>query len=97
MFQWQKLQRKSFLGQTLKITRVSNLVLFQKQTGVYVKVPVFSFAKLRRVDISLGPEMKSTGEVMGKDYTLEKALYKGLVASGMKIQNLWFCSFDGGR
>ncbi len=53
--------------------------------GVYVKVPVFSFAKLRRVDITLGPEMKSTGEVMGKDATLEKALYKGLLASGMKI------------
>ncbi|CAM3085923.1 carbamoyl-phosphate synthase large subunit [Filibacter tadaridae] len=54
--------------------------------GVYVKVPVFSFAKLRRVDITLGPEMKSTGEVMGKDTTLEKALYKGLVASGMEIK-----------
>ncbi|BAQ10453.1 carbamoyl phosphate synthase large subunit [Bacillus sp. OxB-1] len=54
--------------------------------GVYVKVPVFSFAKLRRVDITLGPEMKSTGEVMGKDTTLEKALYKGLVAAGMEIK-----------
>ncbi|MFA9557389.1 carbamoyl-phosphate synthase large subunit [Evansella sp. AB-rgal1] len=52
---------------------------------VSVKVPVFSFAKLRSVDITLGPEMKSTGEVMGRDYTLEKALYKGLIASGMKI------------
>ncbi|WP_100333742.1 carbamoyl-phosphate synthase large subunit [Bacillus alkalisoli] len=54
--------------------------------GVFVKVPVFSFAKLRNVDITLGPEMKSTGEVMGKDVTLEKALYKGLVASGMNIK-----------
>ncbi len=44
-----------------------------------MKVPVFSFAKLHRVDITLGPEMKSTGEVMGKDITLEKALYKGLL------------------
>lgn len=61
--------------------------LVKEKKGVYVKVPVFSFAKLRRVDITLGPEMKSTGEVMGKDMTLEKALYKGLVASGMKIQN----------
>ncbi|MGO4887847.1 carbamoyl-phosphate synthase large subunit [Anaerobacillus sp. MEB173] len=52
---------------------------------VSVKVPVFSFAKLRMVDITLGPEMKSTGEVMGRDYTVEKALYKGLIASGMKI------------
>ena len=57
-----------------------------ERQGVYVKVPVFSFAKLRRVDTTLGPEMKSTGEVMGKDKTLEKALYKGLVASGMNIQ-----------
>ncbi|MDN4073507.1 carbamoyl-phosphate synthase large subunit [Fictibacillus terranigra] len=52
---------------------------------VFVKVPVFSFAKLRRVDTYLSPEMKSTGEVMGRDNTLQKALYKGLVASGMKI------------
>ncbi|WP_088105028.1 carbamoyl-phosphate synthase large subunit [Halalkalibacter urbisdiaboli] len=52
---------------------------------VSVKVPVFSFAKLRRVDITLGPEMKSTGEVMGRDKTLEKALYKGLIGAGMNI------------
>jgi carbamoyl-phosphate synthase large subunit len=59
--------------------------LQKEQSGVYVKVPVFSFAKLRRVDITLGPEMKSTGEVMGKDQTVEKALYKGLIASGIQI------------
>ncbi|CEH32071.1 carbamoyl phosphate synthase large subunit [Aneurinibacillus migulanus] len=52
---------------------------------VSVKVPVFSFAKLRRVDTTLGPEMKSTGEVMGRDTNLAKALYKGLIASGMSI------------
>ncbi|CAH2713326.1 Carbamoyl-phosphate synthase large chain [Neobacillus rhizosphaerae] len=60
--------------------------LVPEQKGVFVKVPVFSFAKLKSVDITLGPEMKSTGEVMGKDLTLEKALYKGLIASGMNIQ-----------
>jgi carbamoyl-phosphate synthase large subunit len=60
--------------------------LVTEKEGVFVKVPVFSFAKLKSVDITLGPEMKSTGEVMGKDVTLEKALYKGLVASGMTIQ-----------
>lgn len=60
--------------------------LVPEKEGVFVKVPVFSFAKLRSVDITLGPEMKSTGEVMGKDITLEKALYKGLIASGMNIQ-----------
>ncbi|AMR50232.1 MULTISPECIES: carbamoyl-phosphate synthase (glutamine-hydrolyzing) large subunit [Bacillus] len=58
-----------------------------EQQGVFVKAPVFSFAKLRRVDITLGPEMKSTGEVMGKDSTLEKALYKALIASGIQIPN----------
>ncbi|WP_042456226.1 carbamoyl-phosphate synthase large subunit [Neobacillus dielmonensis] len=60
--------------------------LVPEKKGVFVKVPVFSFAKLKDVDITLGPEMKSTGEVMGKDSTLEKALYKGLVASGISIQ-----------
>ncbi|PSL50748.1 carbamoyl-phosphate synthase large subunit [Salsuginibacillus halophilus] len=59
--------------------------LHPEPAQVAVKVPVFSFAKLRRVDINLGPEMKSTGEVMGRDYTLEKALYKGLKAAGMNI------------
>ncbi|WP_083516707.1 carbamoyl-phosphate synthase large subunit [Alicyclobacillus shizuokensis] len=52
---------------------------------VAVKVPVFSFAKLRRVDIDLGPEMKSTGEVMGCDATYAKALYKGLLAAGTRV------------
>ncbi|MFU1792826.1 carbamoyl-phosphate synthase large subunit [Paenibacillus azoreducens] len=52
---------------------------------VSVKVPVFSFAKLRRVEPTLGPEMKSTGEVMGRDLQYAKALYKGLIGAGMKI------------
>lgn len=52
---------------------------------VFVKAPVFSFGKLRSVDTTLGPEMKSTGEVMGSDVTLEKALYKAMVASGIKV------------
>ncbi|NQD99868.1 carbamoyl-phosphate synthase large subunit, partial [Staphylococcus xylosus] len=55
--------------------------------GVFVKAPVFSFNKLKNVDITLGPEMKSTGEVMGKDSTMEKALYKGLTASGMEVSD----------
>ncbi len=50
-----------------------------------VKVPVFSFGKLEQVDISLGPEMKSTGEVMGLDKSLQAAIYKGLVAAGAQI------------
>lgn len=51
----------------------------------FVKAPVFSFAKLRSVDTTLGPEMKSTGEALGTDITLDKALYKALVASGIKV------------
>ena len=51
----------------------------------FVKAPVFSFAKLRSVDTTLGPEMKSTGEALGGDVTLEKALYKALIASGVKV------------
>ncbi|MBA2174240.1 carbamoyl-phosphate synthase large subunit [Halobacillus locisalis] len=57
----------------------------KKPDGVYVKVPVFSFEKLRSVDTTLGPEMKSTGEVIGYDQTLEKALYKGMTSAGLKI------------
>lgn len=77
---------KAILGHSIKAQGFTpGLAPLSK--GVYVKVPVFSFAKLRRVDITLGPEMKSTGEVMGKDSTLEKALYKGLVAAGMEIKD----------
>lgn len=56
--------------------------LYPESTMVHVKAPVFSFAKLHRVDTYLGPEMKSTGEVMGSDSTLDKALYKAFAASG---------------
>ncbi|MHA0855876.1 carbamoyl-phosphate synthase large subunit [Paenibacillus sp. CMAA1364] len=59
--------------------------LWKESEYVSVKVPVFSFAKLRRVDTTLGPEMKSTGEVMGRDLQYAKALYKGLIGAGMKI------------
>lgn len=50
-----------------------------------IKVPVFSFAKLLKVDVSLGPEMKSTGEVMGLDTNYSFALYKALLGAGMQI------------
>ncbi|WP_238656030.1 carbamoyl-phosphate synthase large subunit [Paenibacillus piscarius] len=59
--------------------------LWPESEYVSVKVPVFSFAKLRRVEPTLGPEMKSTGEVMGRDKLYAKALYKGLIGAGMKI------------
>ena len=59
--------------------------LWPEDEYVSVKVPVFSFAKLRRVDPTLTPEMKSTGEVMGRDVQYAKALYKGLIGAGMRV------------
>lgn len=79
-----KLATKAILGARLRDLGYKNGLVPNKD-GVYVKVPVFSFSKLSKVDISLGPEMKSTGEVMGKDQTLEKALYKGLIGAGRKV------------
>ncbi|CAM3744505.1 carbamoyl-phosphate synthase large subunit [Mesobacillus thioparans] len=80
-----KIATKVILGQSIE-DQGYQTGLVPEQEGVFVKVPVFSFEKLRRVDITLGPEMKSTGEVMGKDTTLEKALYKGMIAAGMKFK-----------
>lgn len=76
---------KVILGQSLQ-SQGYKTGLAPEKPNVFVKLPVFSFAKLRSVDTSLGPEMKSTGEVMGKDTTLEKALYKGFAASGLKME-----------
>lgn len=59
--------------------------LYQEDDYVHVKAPVFSFTKLQKVDTYLGPEMKSTGEVMGSDRNLEKALYKAFEAAGLKV------------
>ena len=57
-----------------------------KQTSlVCVKVPIFSFQKLNRIDPALAPEMKSTGEVLGIDKTYEKALIKAFIAAGYKF------------
>lgn len=52
---------------------------------VAVKVPVFSTEKLPQVEVSLGPEMRSTGEVLGVGYNLQNALYKGFLAAGMTL------------
>ena len=59
--------------------------LYKVPPYIAVKVPVFSFEKLTDVDVQLGPEMKSTGEVLGIGRTLEEALYKGLLAAGYKM------------
>ncbi|HEX2280800.1 MAG TPA: carbamoyl-phosphate synthase large subunit [Thermomicrobiales bacterium] len=59
--------------------------LWPRQPLVAVKAPVFSMAKLRGVDTHLGPEMKSTGEVMGIDRAFEPAFYKALLAAGLAL------------
>ena len=59
--------------------------LYRESDYVAVKVPVFSFEKLHDVDTSLGPEMKSTGEVLGIAKTFHEALYKGIIAAGIKV------------
>ncbi len=71
---------KLILGQSLKELGYED-GLYPESDQVHVKAPVFSFTKLAKVDSLLGPEMKSTGEVMGSDVTLEKALYKAFEAS----------------
>lgn len=53
----------------------------------YVKAPVFSFSKIRGLDTYLSPEMKSTGEAIGYDTSLNRALYKALKASGLRVEN----------
>ncbi len=74
------------MGKTLKAQGIKVVYPKEKQRW-YVKVPVFSFSKIRGLDAYLSPEMKSTGEAIGYDDKLNRALYKALQASGMKIQN----------
>ncbi len=59
--------------------------LYKESDYIAVKVPVFSFEKLHDVDTSLGPEMKSTGEVLGIAKTLDEAVFKGLIGAGLKF------------
>lgn len=59
--------------------------LVEPKPYVAVKAPVFSFAKMQDVDIALGPEMKSTGEVMGIDYHYARALYKAITGAGTQV------------
>ncbi len=79
-----KLATAVMLGEKLKDTEWGTGLY--KKSGYYaVKVPVFSNAKLTDVDVALGPEMRSTGEVLGLDKDLDMALYKGLLGAGMSI------------
>jgi len=59
--------------------------IYKEAELIAVKVPIFSTEKLPRVEVSLGPEMRSTGEVLGVGRTLNEALYKGFLAAGGKI------------
>ena len=58
-----------------------------KRKRWYVKSPTFSFSKITGMDVVLSPEMKSTGEAIGYDYSLNRALYKSLRASGLRVSN----------
>ncbi len=74
------------LGKSLKEQGIFDIYPDEKKRW-YVKVPVFSFNKIRGLDAYLSPEMKSTGEAIGYDDKLNRALYKALQASGMHLQN----------
>ena len=74
------------LGKSLKEQGIVDIYPKEKERW-YVKVPVFSFNKIRGLDAYLSPEMKSTGEAIGYDDKLNRALYKALQASGMHLQN----------
>ncbi|WP_170243075.1 carbamoyl-phosphate synthase large subunit [Streptococcus suis] len=76
---------KLILGQSLAELGYAD-GLYPESKQVHVKAPVFSFTKLAKVDSLLGPEMKSTGEIMGSDVTLEKALYKAFEASYQHLE-----------
>lgn len=74
------------LGKSLKEQGFDKIYPEEKKRW-YVKVPAFSFSKLRGLDAYLSPEMKSTGEAIGYDDKLTRALYKALKASGMSVMN----------
>ena len=74
------------LGHSLKDQGIDMLYPDEKNR-YYAKAPAFSFSKLRGLDAYLSPEMKSTGEAIGYDNSLTRALYKALQASGVKLQN----------
>jgi carbamoyl-phosphate synthase large subunit len=74
------------LGKTLEEQGIHEIYPKEKER-YYVKAPAFSFSKLGGMDAYLSPEMKSTGEAIGYDKKLHRAMYKAMIASGMKLQN----------
>ena len=81
-----KIATKVMLGQSLKEQGYETGEAPRKNRW-YVKAPVFSFSKLRGADVYLSPEMKSTGEAIGYDNSLNRALYKALKAANMRVAN----------
>lgn len=77
---------KAMLGETLEKQGITDMTPPESKRW-YVKAPAFSFAKLTGMDAYLSPEMKSTGEAIGYDDRLNRALYKALQASGIKMKN----------
>ena len=77
---------KVILGKSLKEQGITVIYPEEKKRW-YVKVPAFSFAKLKGMDAYLSPEMKSTGEAIGYDRKLHRAMYKAMIASGIRMQN----------
>ena len=77
---------EAILGKSLKEQGLFDLYPEEKKRH-YVKVPVFSFNKIKGLDAYLSPEMKSTGEAIGYDDKLNRALYKALQAAGLRLQN----------
>ena len=76
----------AILGVSLKEQGLLDLYPEERDSW-YVKAPAFSFSKLKGMDAYLSPEMKSTGEAIGYDKKLHRAMYKALIASGIKLQN----------
>ncbi len=74
------------LGKSLKEQGI-NVLYPPEKSRYYVKAPAFSFSKLRGMDAYLSPEMKSTGEAIGYDREIHRAMYKALIASGLKLKN----------
>lgn len=81
-----KIASKVMLGESLK-SQGYDMVLYPDRNRWFVKTPAFSFSKIKGVDSYLSPEMKSTGEAIGYDDMLTRALYKSLQASGMQVLN----------
>ncbi|MBQ9185541.1 MAG: carbamoyl-phosphate synthase large subunit [Bacteroidales bacterium] len=80
-----KIATRVMLGHSLKEQGI-NEVYFPERKRHFVKTPAFSFGKIKGIDTYLSPEMKSTGEAIGYDNSLTRALYKSLQASGMDVK-----------